>query len=876
MEKYVLPNKRSFLIQWLILGMTLLLLGIAMGYFLARQHGFIETRERERLSDLAKVIDANLEHQLDATNRALEGIRFTLRYWPTNRHEKSRIYQLLRAMSDAMPGVHTINILNAAGSIVASNRDELVGRKFTEREYFKAPGQHPDPATLYISPPFKTVLGAFDMDLMRVVTGPNGEFAGIVTATLDPEYFTVLLKSVLYATDMRASVIHGDGRVFLIVPDRNDIEAMNLARRDSFYTRHMESKVTASLFTGPDAAGDARIIAVRTVKSSRFIADKPLIVTVSRDLTAIFAAWRRDVFVQGLLFGFLAVASVVGLYIYQRREQKFSRMETGYVARLQESEEKHRSLFDHSQDAILLTAQDGSILDANQAACEMIGRSLDELKNVGRDALVDVTDPHVHAVLNEAAGTDRGSAEITMLRANGEKFPVEITSAIFTDSNGLQITSMIIRDITRRRLAEAVLRKVHDDLELRVQERTAELQQAYGQLEMETREREQVELQLRRTQKLEALGTLAGGIAHDFNNVLAGIMGFTEMVLEDTDPASRQHRRLELALKGAYRGRDLVKGILAFSRQGEQDRKPLALARIAKEALNMLRPVLPSTIEIVWKNPAGDDQILADPAQMHQVLTNLCTNAAHAMREKGGVLEIGISGAVVAEGSPPPVPEMTPGDYVVLEVSDTGCGMEPETLERIFDPFFTTKREGEGTGLGLSVSYGIVKGHDGYVTVESEPGKGSTFRVYLPHLREAAATQREQAPSLVGGNERILIVDDEDILVELNEQRLSGLGYDVVATTSSMDALHIFREEPDSFGLVIADQTMPNLTGMDLAAELLKVRPGIPIILCTGHNNDVSPERLQDAGIQCLLVKPVDKREMAEAIRRVLDADKKS
>jgi two-component system, cell cycle sensor histidine kinase and response regulator CckA len=256
---------------------------------------------------------------------------------------------------------------------------------------------------------------------------------------------------------------------------------------------------------------------------------------------------------------------------------------------------------------------------------------------------------------------------------------------------------------------------------------------------------------------------------------------------------------------------------------------------------------------------------------MHQILMNLCTNAAHAMREKGGVLNISISETSLTEGGPTPVPEMKPGEYVVLKVSDTGCGMGADTLERIFDPFFTTKEQGEGTGLGLSVAHGIIKSHGGYVTVESKPGKGTTFQVYLPRLNKKALSEDGVVPVTTGGKERILIVDDEDILIELNQQRLSKLGYNVVATTSSADALDIFRKEPDTFDLVITDQTMPNLTGMDLATELLKIRASIPIILCTGHSETVSPEQVKQSGIRAFLMKPLGKQELAQVIRRLLD-----
>ena len=250
---------------------------------------------------------------------------------------------------------------------------------------------------------------------------------------------------------------------------------------------------------------------------------------------------------------------------------------------------------------------------------------------------------------------------------------------------------------------------------------------------------------------------------------------------------------------------------------------------------------------------------------------NLCTNAAHAMRERGGTLDIQVFKTSLQEGNPMPLPNITAGEYVVLKVSDTGSGMTPETLNQVFDPFFTTKQPGEGTGLGLSVVHGIVKSHDGFIAVESEPGKGTTFHVYLPRITDNTHAEGKESISVPGGKERILIVDDEDMLVELNKQRLSRLGYEVVATTSSMEALAIFRKEPDAFDLVITDYTMPNLTGVDLAIELLKARATIPIILCTGQSDTISPEKTKEIGIRGFLMKPLSNRELAQAVRRALD-----
>ena len=327
-----------------------------------------------------------------------------------------------------------------------------------------------------------------------------------------------------------------------------------------------------------------------------------------------------------------------------------------------------------------------------------------------------------------------------------------------------------------------------------------------------------------------------------------------------------------MVLKGAYRGRDLVKQILTFSRKAEQDKKPVSLSHVVQEGLKLLRPTLPSAIEIITTSLTNDDVVYADSVQMHQVLMNLCTNAAHAMGQNGGILEISVTNIVCAEGDPVPCHDMNPGEYVVLEVRDTGRGMDPATLGRIFDPFFTTKQQGEGTGLGLSVVHGIVQSHGGYVTVESEAGKGSTFRIYLPNLKNGeVSVEEKQGLPIESGKERILFVDDEESLVELHKQRLSKLGYEVVAISDSREALDVFRKEPHKFDLVITDYTMPHMTGMDLAAELMKFRGDIPIILYTGHIESISPDRAKQAGIREFLRKPVGNRELAEAIRRTLD-----
>jgi PAS domain S-box-containing protein len=504
------------------------------------------------------------------------------------------------------------------------------------------------------------------------------------------------------------------------------------------------------------------------------------------------------------------------------------------VFTLQGADQPYRTLMETMAEGALTMAADGTILYCNQRLAEMLRMPLNRIVGMSLQDIMRPGDWQSLNTLLTSCAIDGCRGEYHLIAHDGSEITVYV-SARPLKLEGIESFCIVATDLTAQH---------------------------------------KLEREVRQSQKLEALGTLAGGIAHDFNNVLAAIMGFTEIVIDDLGTNSLERRRLELVLKGAQRGRDLVKQILAFSRQGDQEREPLVLAQIVEEVLKLLKPAFPSTIEVISKNPADDYRVFANLVQMHQVIMNLCTNAAHAMEEKGGILEISILGTVVADGSPGPVPEMIPGEYVVLEVSDTGYGMSPETLDRIFDPFFTTKKE--GTGLGLSVSHGIVKGHGGYITVESEQGKGSTFRVYLPWVKRAAAVQGKEAPPLAGGKEHILIVDDEDMLVELNQQRLLKLGYDVVGTTSSTDALRIFRKEPEKFHLVITDQTMPHITGIDLAVELLKIRADIPIILCTGQNDAILPETAREVGIEGFLMKPVVNRDLAQTVRRVLDAKSKA
>lgn len=380
----------------------------------------------------------------------------------------------------------------------------------------------------------------------------------------------------------------------------------------------------------------------------------------------------------------------------------------------------------------------------------------------------------------------------------------------------------------------------------------------------------QLERHLNQTQRLETIGTLAGGIAHDFNNILMPIMGYAELAatkLPATDPLQTN---LQQILKGAQRARALVRQILTFSRQHEQQRRPLYLQRIIQEALDLMRPLLPSTIEIRQSLHPACQQVLADATQLHQVLVNLCTNAFHAMEADGGVLTITLEQVVIDRALAQLYPILQQQAYACLTVSDTGIGMDSATLERIFEPFFTTKSVDRGTGLGLSVAHGIVRAHDGVLLAQSALGKGSSFQIYLPIFVDDADLGSEHGGPAVRGKEMILVVDDEPTITEIMKELLEWQDYQVEAYNSSIEALSIVRQFPHKFDLVLSDLTMPGMTGVELAGQLQQVRAGIPVIIITGYGNHLDEKTQKSNGIRHVASKPIGIDELAPLIRQVL------
>jgi PAS domain S-box-containing protein len=383
-------------------------------------------------------------------------------------------------------------------------------------------------------------------------------------------------------------------------------------------------------------------------------------------------------------------------------------------------------------------------------------------------------------------------------------------------------------------------------------------------------QRQQLELQLQQAQKMEALGTLAGGIAHDFNNILAAIIGYSEIAVAESDEDSSTQGYLKRVLEAGERAQALVKQILAFSRQGEIEPKPVQVKLIVKEVLKLLRASLPATIEIVQKIDS-DAMVMADPTQIHQVMMNLTTNAGYAMSAKGGTLTVSLRQMALERSFTDQHTDIEPGLYLKLTVSDTGTGIAPEHLNRVFDPFFTTKPKGEGTGMGLAVVHGIVSSLNGAIRVESTPEVSTRFEVFLPVIEDPQMLAHAPVETLPVGKERILFVDDEVFQTDMLKQMLGLLGYQVTVRNQSPAALELFKQDPHAFDLVITDMIMPELTGDQLAVKMLELRPDLPIILATGYSARITEAKAKALGIRAYALKPLVMEKLAKMIRTVID-----
>ncbi|MCZ6872220.1 MAG: PAS domain S-box protein [bacterium] len=502
---------------------------------------------------------------------------------------------------------------------------------------------------------------------------------------------------------------------------------------------------------------------------------------------------------------------------------------------LRDSQEQLKAIFETVSDAIVTVDLHNVLTSVNRTAEVIFGYRRNVM--VGKPLDVFLTPESAMLARERTQKAIKGESLSSSFELEGQhqgktKVPLEAKACLLYDGEKPIGLVCVFRDITeRKRLAE----------------------------------------QLRQAQKMEAIGTLAGGIAHDFNNILSAIIGYTELAIYDIPQASPLQDTMQEVLTAGNRAKDLVQQILTFSHRHEHEHNPIHLHLIVNEALKLLRASLPTTIDIQSYIRKDIGQVLADPTQIHQVLMNLCTNAGHAMQDRGGLLEIRLDPVDIDSNDIFTTHHSTlqPGPHICLKVCDTGHGMSSEVLERIFEPFFTTKEIGQGTGMGLAVVHGIVTSHNGAITVQSSPGQGTTVKIYLPCIKEIGASVELSREPIPHGKECILFVDDEVVLTRLGHAMLERLGYNVVTRASSIEALATFRASPQRFDLVITDQTMPQMTGEQLTKELRQIRPDMPIILCTGFSHTMNADKAQTLEIDGFLMKPLLIDHLGREIRRV-------
>ncbi|MCP4672080.1 MAG: PAS domain S-box protein, partial [Desulfobacula sp.] len=508
------------------------------------------------------------------------------------------------------------------------------------------------------------------------------------------------------------------------------------------------------------------------------------------------------------------------------------------ITEYKQKEAHYKQTIESSIDGFWIVDKQGRIIAVNNAYCQMIGYSQNELLNM---SIADVealkTPEEIKAKIQEIMKNGSGRFETRHECKSGSIIEIEVSSTY--EQSGKGIFFAFLRNITERKLG-AIKRKT-------------------------------LETQLQQAQRMESIGTLAGGIAHDFNNILFPVMGYTEMLLEDIPEENPVRESLEQIYNGTMRAKELVQQILTFARQQDGELKLMQMQPMIKEAIKLIRSTIPTTINIQQNIQTDCRPIKADPTQIHQIVMNLATNAYHAMEEKGGELKIILNEIEFGEHDLLG-PEMTSGVYACLTVADTGKGMDRDLKLKIFDPFFTTKGKNKGTGMGLSVVHGIVRNMGGAIKVYSEPGIGTEFKLYLPVVESISRqhTAVIEEPILIG-TEQILLVDDEIAIIKMEQNLLERLGYHVISRSSSIDALEAFRANPDKYDLVITDMQMPNMPGDKLSVELKKIRPDIPILLCTGFSETMSEEQAASLGINGFLLKPIIKKDLSHKIREVLD-----
>jgi len=797
------------------------------------------TADRE-LKNLASSLAEQTARSFQSIDLILRSTVPWIKIAEANGVSKEEIAQHLQQQVAGVPQIRALSVVDFPGGPALAPRDSERSIGPSDRAILKSLRENPKSGLFIGVPTINDADGVLGFPVSRWLDNSSGELRGALVARAELDYFQRFYQAIDLGKGSAISLFRADGVLLARYPAIDGL----IGRSYTQYQGLLESAVVDGEtvhFTSP-MDGKEHIAAVRRVK------DFPLIVTVSRDLSVVYAGWREqatDNLVRGAIVALFG-ALLIGFFLRQlkRQEEADEQLrvsEERYSVAMTGSDEGHWD-WDLGSDRLFLSPRMRELYAAT-AISGIVSRSefLDNAHIHPEDRLcMD------EAVAEHLAGRNpRYEAEFRVLQTDGQTRWLLTRGQCFRDANGRPLRMAgSVTDITARKRAEE--------------------------------QNQLLEAQLRQAHKLEAIGTLAGGIAHDFNNILGAILGYGEMAQKSAPEGSATRRYLDNVLNAGNRAKALVERILAFSRSGMGERVPVHVQSVVRETADLLRAALPTSIEFRVHLDAGDSSIIGDPTQIHQVVMNLCTNAMQTMRD-GGRLDIFLTRVLLPAPRILSSGTLSPGDYLCLGVSDTGAGIDPEVMERIFDPFFTTKGVGGGTGLGLSLVHGIVNDLSGAIDVRTALGKGTTFEIYLPVSGETSAPNAVDDHKLpLGNGETVLLVDDERALVLLGEELLAELGYEAVGFDSSIAALEAFRADPQRFDILLSDETMPEMTGTELAREIHKLRADLPVVLMSGYSGPRLFERAREAQVRHVLRKPLQARDIAEGLAQALHEQKDS